>query len=234
MSGFACVILALLTFAGPVVTLLFIFDRRKRAVKPVIAGILTYIIAEAGIRLPLLAILGYNTADNTAWIIFCTATGAFIVEIIRYFVIKFIIIKKSGMPSGAMLYFAGFACAYVFLVWGIDALSTAALVLIKDFALIEQGELWTEIVTVPIVLLLHFGYTVLLMLAIINKQKLYIAACVLFRIITEKEAIFRLCEIYGLGSGVAVFYLAVAACAGFLLLYKKFTMLKGIEGYEEN
>lgn len=233
MSGFACVILALLTFAGPVVTLLLIFDRRKRAVKPVIAGILTYIIAEACIRLPLLTVLGYNTSDNIARIILCTATGAFIVEIISFFVIKFII-KKSGAPSGVMLYFAGFACAYVFLVWGIDALSTAALVLIKDFAMIEQGELWTEIVTVPVVLLLHFSYTVLLMLAIINKKKLYIAACVLFRIITEKEAIFRLCEIYGLGSGVAVFYLAVAACAGFLLLYKKFTMLKGIEGYEEN
>lgn len=233
MSGFACVILALLTFAGPVVTLLLIFDRGKKVLKPVVAGILTYIIAEACIRLPLLTVLGYNTADNIAGIVFCTVTGAFIVEITRFFVIKFII-KKSGMPSGVLLYFAGFACAYVFLVWGIDALSTAALVLIKDFALIEPGELWTEIVTVPIVLLLHFCYTVLLMLAIINKKKLYIAAGVLFRIITEKEAIFSLCEIYGLGSGTAVFYLAVAACAGFLLLYKKFTMLKGIEGYEEN
>ena len=103
MLKVAAAILFLLAFIAPVVMLIFIIDRKRNNLIMFILGIAFYIVAETCIKLPALSLLGYGDTISVPYMLILCAAGAFFVEIIQYFVIKFNFVTNCFYLSEFMI-----------------------------------------------------------------------------------------------------------------------------------
>lgn len=220
MVAISAVFLFLLSFIAPIVVLLFLADRNKTYLKFFIYGIITYIIAETCIKLPVLRLFGYGETGNVGYMLLLTVVAAFFIETVRYFVLKANIKKQKFLIGKLSSYSAGFILAYIFIVWGIDSLFTAAVVVLDDFKLITVSEIWDEIIAIVEIIPIQFGLMLLCANAVRFKQREYFFLAIIIRIVTEPDLIFMLCSKFSLGSGVGILYLAII-CVIIIMFVKR-------------
>ena len=213
---FAVILLALLTFVLPVVAVCLLVDKDRKSIIPMITGALTYLIFEACIVLPVINFLGYSL---TVAII-----GIIIIEVVRYLVLKIGFGKRQQFTTKAGRFFIGYAIVNLIVVWGIDALQTAAVVLISDFDLVGGGEYWLAILTAFIKVIMLYAYTWLTMNAVKAKKGgfKYVLAAIGLHIISDENIIGEVCNIIGIDSLVRVLLLvAITGITAFLIIKKK-------------
>lgn len=205
MIKFAVILLALLTFFAPIVAALLIADNNKKAIVPMLAGGGLFTLLEAGIILPVINFLGYS--------IFFNILGIVIIEVLRWLVLG-IYLKKTGFKSESIKnFFAGYALVNVFIVWGIDAISTAIVMLFSDFGLLSAGEIWISLLLAIVKVVMLYSYTVFAATAVIQRKPWYIAAAIGLHVITDDSIILSLCNVLDISEGTGVVFLVVAvAC----------------------
>ena len=228
MLKVAAAILFLLAFIAPVVMLIFIINRKRNNLIMFILGIAFYIVAETCIKLPALSLLGYGDTISVPYMLILCAAGAFFVEIIQYFVIKFNMKRKMFTLEKLSMFAAGFICAYVFVIWGIDSVGTAAVIFLDDFKLMAAEEIWNEVIKVIIMIPVQFGIIFLCANSIKFKQVLYFLAAVLLKVLTDTDLVFYALENVGLGFGIGILYLAVLCVIIILFIRKQIVFWKGI------
>lgn len=235
MLKVAIAILFLLAFIAPVVTLILIADRKRTGLIMFILGIVFYIVAETCIKLPVLGLLGYGDTESIPYMLVLCAAGALFVEIIQYFVIKSNMKQKEFPLEKLSMFAAGFICAYVFIIWGIDSVGTAAVIFLDDFKLMAAEEIWNEIIKVVIMIPIQFGIIFLCASSVKFKQAAYFFAAVLLKVLTDTDLVFCALEHVGLGFGIGILYLAVLCVIIILFVRKQIMFWKGIsnESVEE-
>lgn len=231
----AAVVLFLLAFIVPVITFIFIIDKKRKEFPTFVFGIVFYILIETCIKLPVLSLLGYGDTDSIMYMLGLCVGGAFFVEILHCFVIKCFMKKKSFSIEKPVLFMTGFVCAYVFIIWGIDALSIVAVIFLDDFKLITANEIWVEIINVMTMLPLQFGIMFLCADTIKLKKVSCFALAVLLKALTDPDFVFYFFEDVGLGTGTGIFYMAVLCAVVIIFIRKQVFFWKGSvnDGIEE-
>jgi len=222
METFAVILLALFTFFAPMVAVLLIIDSGKRAAAvPLLIGGGLFTVAEACIVLPAINILGYNTFFNIV--------GIVIIEVLRWLVLG-IYLRKTGYSIERIKYFfAGYAIVNLFVVWGIDALATTAVVIFDGFGLLEAGEVWISMLFAIIKVIMLYSYTIFAAAAIRQKQIRYVFIAMGIHIISDDNIIPGLCDALGINVGIGVTLLSVVACVMLVVNDKMSELWKGKE-----
>ena len=204
METFAVILLTLLTFIAPIVAVLLMIDKDKKAVIPLLTGGVLFTIVEACIILPVINYLGYNAFYNIV--------GIIIIEVIRWLVLR-IYLRKEYKIDSIKYFFAGYVIVNLFVVWGIDALATAAVILFSDFGLLEPGELWISMLLAIIKVIMIYSYTVFAAVAVRQKKIWYVFIAMVIHVISDENIIFGLCEALNINSVViGVTWLAIVTC----------------------
>ena len=227
MLAFFVVVLFLVAFIAPVISLIFIIDKKRSGLKLFLVGVITYVIAEACIKLPLLNLFGFAETESILYMLILCASGALLVETIRYFVVRFNVKRNTFNLEGLAMFAMGFTGAYVFLIWGIDSVGTAAVVLLDDFKMIEPTEILNELFKIVELIPIQFGIILLCANAVKFKQILYFFAAVFLRVLTDLDIVFYVFEYLGLGSGTGILYLAVICVIIIMLIRKQIVFWKG-------
>lgn len=223
----AITILFILAFIAPVVTLIFIIDKKRNGLLMFIEGIVFYIVVETCIKLPVLGYLGYGDTDSSLYMLVLCMAGALFVEIIQYFVIKCYTKKKMFSLDKLVLFAAGFICAYVFVIWGIDSVGAAAVIFLDDFKLMSAFEIWIEIIKILIMLPLQCGIIFLCADTIKFKRASYFLAAVFIKALTDTDMVFYFFEKIGLGEGISILYLAIMCVIIIMFIRKQIVLWKG-------
>lgn len=235
MLKVAIAILFLLAFIAPVVMLIFIADQKRTGLIIFVLGVVFYILTETCIKLPVLGLLGYGYTESIMYMLVLCVVGAFFVEILQYFVIKFNMKKKDFPLEKLLMFAAGYICAYVFIIWGIDSVGTAAVIFLDDFKLMAAEEIWNEIIKVIIMIPVQFGIIFLCASAVKFKQCLYFFAAVLLKVLTDTDLVNCSLERMKLGVGIGILYLTILSVMIILFIRKQIVFWKGIsnESIEE-
>lgn len=205
MLEFAIIILVVLTLILPIVAVLLIVDRDKKSILPLLLGGASFTISEACIVLPVINYLGYN--------IFFVIAGIIIIEVLRYFILRIYLKRTKQCAENILYFFAGYALVNLFLVWGVDALATASVILFSDYGLLNPGEIWISSLMAMIKAAMIYSYTVLISIAVKRKKPLYILFAVGLHIISDENVIFEVCSMLSMNSNIGVMLLVVIACA---------------------
>ena len=219
METFAVILLTLLTFIAPVVTVLLVIDKDKKAVIPLLIGGALFTVVEACIILPVINYLGYNAFYNII--------GIIIIEVLRWLVLGAYLKKTGYKIENVRYFFAGYSIVNLLVVWGIDALATATVVMFSDFGLLESGEIWISMLLAIIKIIMLYSYTVFVAAAIRQKKIWYVFIAMGIHVISDENIIFGLCEALNINSGMGITVLSIITCIMLVVNDKMSDLWKG-------